>query len=164
MIVGLLQHMTLNRILAMESGNFFHGKNPATEVDAQSLPSQMAEDYGILENLLNNAAAPVDALVYISFMFSGTPSQISEMQQYLRGMTFATVSHSQWDVASIVVTGNLDQWQKCVLECCKDYYQGFIRDAFNQVYTVLCHNGFSHLFYGYRTKDHRDRTFLLEKK
>lgn len=138
--------------------------NPATATDAKRTASQLAADVSIIDDFADNNAKLSLAVTYVGFMFAGFAHDIEEVIEYTRGLPHVHTGRCERHVRVVMIVGSLDDWDKVVVEGCKAHPLSTAREAFNQVYHILCQKGFRGMFEGLVQKPQKDNTFLLEHK
>jgi hypothetical protein len=138
-------------------------QNHAQATDSKRMVSQLAADVAIIDDFADDKMHLSLAVTYVGFLVGGAYHDVDEIIANTRGMAHVPTNYVDGVMRLVLIVGSLDQWQKTIVEGCKAHPLGAARAAFNQIYQALCQKGFSKLFEGFKTKDHRDGTFLIER-
>lgn len=138
-------------------------QNHAQATDAKQMVSQLAADVSIIDDFEDSKSKLSLAVTHVGFLVGGVYHDVDEIIAHTRGMAHVPSNHVDGIMRLVLIVGSLDQWQKTIVEGCKAHPLSTARSAFNMMYQALCQKGFAKLFDGFKTKEQRDGTFLIER-
>lgn len=160
--VALVSETRLDLGAFMDASRSITGRNHVQVADLRPGLSQLVDDINILKDFASKDVDLSGAVTHVGFLVAGSSDDLREIIEYTRGMSHLSTSLSlRHEIGCVLIIGSLEQWSHAIIEGSGPHEYATTRQAFNQIYTILCQKGLGCLFDGWSTRDKRDGTFLL---
>lgn len=160
--VALVSETRLDLGAFMDASRSVTGINHVQVADLRPGLCQLVDDINILRDFARKDVDLSGAVTHIGFLVAGMIDNLREIIEYTRGMTHLSTSLSlRQEIGCVLISGSLEDWTHAIIEGSGSHQYPTTRQAFNQMYTIMCQKGLGFLFEGWETRDSHDGTFLL---